>query len=435
MNIFIINQYSYNKGDRAVLWSLLRELNLNGVSQVNVSTKDPLSWKDVDFGMDMRVNFVHWGWYGSRDSNNSCRFKSAIMKLKGKILHRYAYAIVRYLTNKQLHLGVESILCNRDYYHALQKADLVISTGGHRITTWLAPNAVSPQCFDLALVVLAKKRLVLWSQSVGPLEFSNSVDKKFIKTILKESSGIYIRDDSSLDELRAIEIPERLVIKTKESVFGLQDAMEHHKPPTEREFLAGLAVYRAKRRTAKEHHHYVRTLAALVDHAIQRGFALHLYPMSIKGSGSDDRPLLQEIINAAQHGKRAVLLDIDLNTPNHLQQVRRCRLFIGHKTHSVLFALVAGTPVVGIAYHAKTRDFMREYNLIDYCINDADLCESNLIETFDRVLERINDISQIEIEKSRELCGKVHRDFRDMLVSNGFSSEKTWTSELGPEVE
>ena len=44
MKALVINQCSTNKGDRAVLFFVLRELSRNGIDQVTVSASNPEYW-------------------------------------------------------------------------------------------------------------------------------------------------------------------------------------------------------------------------------------------------------------------------------------------------------------------------------------------------------------------------------------------------------
>ena len=66
------------------------------------------------------------------------------------------------------------------------------------------------------------------------------------------------------------------------------------------------------------------------------------------------------------------VLDADLGTGEHLLRVSNCRLFIGHKTHSIVFSLTVGTPVLGISFHPKTMDFMRLFDVADNCVAETD---------------------------------------------------------------
>jgi polysaccharide pyruvyl transferase WcaK-like protein len=159
----------------------------------------------------------------------------------------------------------------------------------------------------------------------------------------------------------------------------------------------------------------VRCLSEFVDYAVSHGYTPRFFPMGLKGSSSDDRPLIHEIIASARDGDKCLVEDDDLDTLTHLAEVAKCKLFVGHKTHSVIIALITGTPVVAIAYHRKTLDFMRQYELSGFCVHDRDLDGDSLIRVFERVCASLDRIARQEHKKSCEFSEAIRGDFRDML--------------------
>ena len=73
--------------------------------------------------------------------------------------------------------------------------------------------------------------------------------------------------------------------------------------------------------------------------------------------------MIRSILEDVRFPQRCTVLDSDLDLAEHFAEVARCRAFVGHKTHSVLIALTVGTPVLALAYHPKTADFMKQYDL------------------------------------------------------------------------
>ena len=58
MKVLVINQCSTNKGDRAVLFFVLRELARNGVDQITVSASNPEYWEDKPDFPDVAVRVI-----------------------------------------------------------------------------------------------------------------------------------------------------------------------------------------------------------------------------------------------------------------------------------------------------------------------------------------------------------------------------------------
>jgi len=413
MNVVIINQHASNKGDRAILTAVLRELARNGVSAITVSVHDRRFCTIEEIQPGVKVEFVPWGWNIERSSDQVVH--RAFYKIRNRWFRYIAYPIVRRLVGSTMRAGSRSFLCNAQFYEALKEADFVISTGGHHVTTLLAPDAISPQIFDMALTLLVGKKLVLWSQSIGPFNFVRPENRDFVQRILSETTLIFVRDNQSLGELSKLGVEPHRVRRTYDSVIGLSDAINSFTLPIQREPILGISVYAAQQRSPGVHTSYVRCLAEFIDYATEKGYRPRFFPMELKGSPGDDRPLIYEIIRSAQHGSRCSIEDRDLETLEHIAEVAKCRVFVGHKTHSVIFALISGTPVIAIAYQSKTSDFMRQYELSDFCIPDDYLSGDRLIFTFGKACTNLNTIARQEFEKSQRFSEIVRRDFQDVL--------------------
>ena len=63
MRILLINQYSGNKGDRAVLYAMCRILkSIYRDVEITVSTSDPELWNGYKYYSSEGIRFVPWGW-------------------------------------------------------------------------------------------------------------------------------------------------------------------------------------------------------------------------------------------------------------------------------------------------------------------------------------------------------------------------------------
>lgn len=410
MNVFIINQCSTNKGDRAVLFFVVRELARNGVDQITVSTSNPEYWKNKTDFSDVNVRYIPYGWDISRKINAD--FPCKVIHRVKLMLKRYIYfPVVRnaLITGKRqwyLRLFIE-----RRFFDAVRHADLVISTGGHHLTTIIAPDAVYPQTFDMAVAEIYGKAFVLWSQSIGTFDFKSPKNRLLVKKILSSARAIYVRNKASVEEIRGMGVSPAHVLETYESVFGLYDIPESRDKPSEREPVMGVSVYSTKR-DRKERDGYAHHLAGLANHAIEVGYKVRFFPMELAG---EDRSCIEAVIESVDRKESCEIVEGFPSTPEHLAAVAKCKMFVGHKTHSVIFSLVAGTPVIAIAYHQKTEDFMAQAGLSEYCISNAQFDEARLIEIFDRINSNLDSISQREQEMVSKMDVQVRKDFAKMI--------------------
>ncbi len=413
MKVLVINQCSTNKGDRAVLFFVLRELARNGVDQVTVSASNPEYWEDKPDFPERGVQVIPWGWDNSRKKG---------VGFLGKVIHRVHKVILKRrihfpLVRNALIAGKRPwylrFLVNKQFAEAVKDADMVLSTGGHHLTTMFVPDAVTPQIFDMAAALLYDKPLVLWSQSIGPFDFKLPKSRLMVQKILSGANRIFIRDEASAEQIKNLGISLEHVSKTRESVFGLCDIVKSRTRPSERAEVMGAAVYvHTRANQLKEHENHRRYFASLVDHAIEAGYKVRFFPMELQGT---DRHCIEDVINNVVQKENCKIVEGFPGTLDHINAVAQCRIFVGHKTHSQIFSLVAATPLLAIAYHKKTEDFMAQFGLEKYCITDAQLSAEKLIQLFDEINNNLDTINQKEQKIGSKTCMQVKKDFARMI--------------------
>ena len=409
MKVLIINQCSTNKGDRAVLYFVLRELARNGINQVTVSASNPQYWKERPDFPDINVRVIPWGWDNSRKKDVGFCSKVIHRILKVILKRRINFPLVRNALIRGKHPWYLRFLVNRQFVKAIKKADIVISTGGHHITTMFVHDAASPQIFDMAAALLYKKPLLLWSQSIGPFKFKSHKSWLMVQKILSSAARIFIRDEDSAEKIKKMRVSLEHVSKTYESVFGLCDIVKSRTKPSERPLVMGVSVYvhtRANR--PKEYKKNTYCFASLINHATQAGYKVRFFPMELQGT---DRDFIEAVINKVNKEENCEIVEDFPGTSDHINAISQCRLFVGHKTHSQIFSLVAATPLLAIAYHKKTEDFMVQYGLEEYCITDAQISAEKLIELFDKINDNLDAINQKQEMTCTKMCEQVKEDF------------------------
>ncbi|MBN2181657.1 MAG: polysaccharide pyruvyl transferase family protein [Sedimentisphaerales bacterium] len=412
MNVLVINQCSTNKGDRAVLYFVLRRLKACGVKNITVSASHPEYWRDRPDFPDAEVKVIPWGWDVARRKNVSLPGKMYHLFCKVKLPRRIHFPLVRNAFIAGRYPRYLRFLVNKEFLKAVREADLVISTGGHHLTTIIAGSVKTPQIFDMAVALLCGKPLLLWSQSIGTFDFTSPANKKMIKKILSFAGQIFIRDEASEEQIRKLGVSLEHVSKTRESVFGLYDVVESRVKPSERQNLIGVSVWTGNKKAAAAWEHYVRTFAALIDHAIETGYEVRFFPMEMQGA---DRPCIEDIIERTGKKENCEIVEGFPGTVEHINAISKCKMFVGHKTHSQIFSLVAATPLLAIAYHSKSVDFMAQFGLEDNCIIDTQLDSEKLIEIFDNINKNLDAVGRKQQEKALEMYKQVEADFERMI--------------------
>jgi polysaccharide pyruvyl transferase WcaK-like protein len=413
MNVLVINQCSTNKGDRAVLYFVLRQLKACGIEHVTVSASHPEYWLDKPDFPDVAVRVIPWGWDVSRKKNATLIGKVFHLFCKVKLPRRIHFPLVRDALISGRRPWYLRFLVNRQFLQAVKEADLVISTGGHHLTTIIAGSIKTPQIFDMAIALLYDRPLLLWSQSVGTFEFESPANQKMVQKILSGAGQIFIRDEDSEEQIRMLGISLKHVSKTRESVFGLYDIVKSRTKPSERQNILGVSVWTGNKKAASAWEHYVRTFAALVDHAIETGgYKVRFFPMEMQGA---DRPCIEDVINHVGKKEHCEITEGFPGTIEHINAIAQCKIFLGHKTHSQIFSLVAATPLIAVAYHRKTEDFMAQFGLEDYCIVDTQLSSEKLIEMFEKISSNLDTVGRKQQEIALGMYQQAGEDFKRMI--------------------
>jgi polysaccharide pyruvyl transferase WcaK-like protein len=121
------------------------------------------------------------------------------------------------------------------------------------------------------------------------------------------------------------------------------------------------------------------------------------------------------VINNVQRKENCEIVEGFPGTSDHINAVSQCKMFVGHKTHSQIFSLLAATPLLAIAYHKKTEDFMTQYGLEKYCITDAQISTEKLIELFDEINDSLDSINEKQEITGSDMCKQVKEDFARMI--------------------
>ncbi len=395
MNILLFNQYAGNKGDRAVLYATCRMLKgIRPDANIVVSTSSPELYDNYSYYKENDITFVPTAWDYTRVK--SCR---AYWKLLD-YFNKYTFTILREVYLRKILYGITKPFINPLFRRAVKQSDVIISVGGHHYCTLLSRDLVSDINFDAMAVRLQGKDFTCFSQTFGPFDYHNPRNLLLTRDILSHSK-LYPRENDSREMLLNFQIPESNISMTYETVLSLCNEVAEYVEPSSRPKSVGIAIYCTQKRTPEVEENYLQSMSSLCNHAIRQGYDVKFFPMELKGTPPDDRPYIQRIMDRVECPEKCFVYDKDLETAEHLREVGKCQLFVGHKTHSTIFALATGTPLLAIAYHPKTIEFMRQFEMGQFAIDDNVMTGDKLISIFDNLSNRLDEVGKAAITKSK----------------------------------
>lgn len=239
-------------------------------------------------------------------------------------------------------------------YRELRGAEALISGGGSLLQDVTSQFTVP---YYLGLIYLAKalgRKVVVYGQGIGPLYSTGA--RWLTRTILNRCDLITVRDDASANELDRLGVKRPPIHVTADPVLSLarsgardgQMILREAQAPADgpliglspREWL-GRADYKA-------------VLAKAADHlAEQTGAKIVLIPMQ----HPEDWRVCRQI--REQMRRPAAVLERHYGVEELLAVYSRLDLVIGMRLHALIFAALAGTPMVGLSYDPKVDAFLR----------------------------------------------------------------------------
>lgn len=387
--VLIAGHYNLNNGDRAVLEATIQQLLLEYPDlDITVSAVAPKLLKDD------RYNVVPWP-----IQNSGLIFKFA----KFLACHN---------------IGLPRALINPSYAEALGNADLILFSGGHHLTDLLGEETFYSLAFNYLVPINAGKKLVLLPQTVGPFNNVTPTMKAILDVILLRSEKIYVRDDASINSIVSL-CPGANVELAPDVVYGLRlsDKCAESQQPK-----AGIALYcnYATDEGRKKLEAVVDSLVGVCGFLAERGLRVGIIPMEVCGSDADDRPIARELIRRfdLEYPEMAGMVEIEEPEPGGIlrtvEQFAGKKIVFACKTHSVIFSMIANAPLIGIAYHVKTKDFMSRAQLGNYAIFDEDCTRDALIQMAVNVLAHCDEIRESEQSFTRANTESLARIFKSL---------------------
>lgn len=397
-NVMIVCQCATNKGDRAIAEYLINALLQKNI-RITLSTTEPSLWETA---CSKGVEVIGTGYQSLFHKTNNGFLNKVKHEITSFYYDRFVYPeIISSSTKKRCER------LSKEYISYLKKADLVVVTGGHHITSIRNKNAMFGITYDIALASIYSKKYILWSQTIGPLSFDNQKIKEFFADVIKKADAVFIRDDNSKKCLQELVGDQQdNIYKSYDSVFGF--GKDEYVPYEKRENKVGISIFNGLKKAFDTY----PAIAGMLDFFAAQGNSIEFFRME-----NDDKEMadIQSVISMMKTKPEIKVYPFDTTTKEHLQEMSTCKYYIGYKTHSVIMALTTATPLIAICYHEKTRDFMKDYGIAEYAIDDEELTLERGVALAEIIIESADHINEIMAEKSRAMATSIADDFKEVL--------------------
>ena len=393
--IFIAAHYNLNNGDRAVL-EATKEILQNRGEEYVVSAYCP-----------------------EKMDNSQCEVVS--WPIKNTLFSKLILRMLKRINKVSWLKFVYKIMLDKDYYISLQKSDFVVVSGGHHLTDILGDDVFYDLAINFIIPMYCGKKVILLPQTMGSMKFDHKDKKNIMDYILKKAKLIGVRDASSVEFIENnFDVSNYHIVP--DIVFGY-NANKNVELIKDIKRI-GIALYcnYADEKGKEKFQFVISELEKAINIFIQKDYIINIIPMEVKGTTADDRIYAEKIISSVLNENENATDKIRVMEvgQENIKDIINCfaenDVIIAYKTHSVVFSLISNTPVVAVAYHKKSIEFMEEINLSKYAIWDYQATMENICALVDEIICNEKKIREIESEGVRNNRVKIN-DFLDKAFS------------------
>lgn len=292
----------------------------------------------------------------------------------------------------------------------LAGADLVVSTGG----TYLVERYPLAERFvDLRAALLARRPLVLFTQSLGP--FRRARNRIALGPIVRRARLVLVRDERSRRHLLDLGADPRRVELSADAAFALPGP--HPVAPRSGDARSPRIAVSVRHwlhfQSPDGRRRYEQAVAELVHALVARRGAEVTFVSTCQGASryaKDDSVTAEAIAERLPaETRRSVTVDGAFHRPGELIEVLGgFDLVVATRMHAAILALVAGTPVYPIAYEFKTEELSERLGLADRVERIEELTGGSLTAGVERLLDELPTIAGPlweRVDRERVLAG------------------------------
>ncbi|MCD4784709.1 MAG: polysaccharide pyruvyl transferase family protein [Candidatus Eremiobacteraeota bacterium] len=406
----ITNSVALNGGDAAILLSMIESIKREFGEDVDIKVQAKKHeacrryYPEVDFIPALE----------EREKGRNL-FEKIFLRLKYSRLLLYA-AMERFL---KIRVSLLLTDMEREITGSFRDNNVVISCGGGFLNDYYP---LYKRTVGFILARLYGCKTVIYAQSVGP--FWRYISKLQARWILENASLVILRDEKSYDILR-----NRLNIKNENTHITADEAhllpsVDPGKTPVssiKKEFpgklLVGISIRRwefgdipDEMERQRKVSLYISAVKEICTHLVDKYNTHIVFISTCQGRPEyfiDDSKFAAGVIkDLPREARDNITVTSDAYDPRKLKKImENFDLFVGMRMHTIILAMCAGVPCVGLGYEFKTEELFKQVGLPEYAVDLKS----------DRI-ERLNDIVDDLIENREIVSKKIKNNLNDVIA-------------------
>lgn len=255
------------------------------------------------------------------------------------------------------------------------------------------------------LKILFKKKVIMYSQSVGPL---NKKDEKILKRFIKYFDVFMVRDKFSYELVK--QYPN--VIQTNDAAFllsPLQSLVNNSK-------MIAISV-REWNHDGRDKQDYIDLIKSMTYKCIDNGYKVE-FVSTCQGISNyvDDSKIAKEILMSCEekYRKSIIVNDQYMSLPELRKYIQKFDFVIGTRLHMCILSCLSGVPAFNISYEVKGKECYKILQLEEFSIDYNDNRESSL-EKLQTFINQNRSLKKIFGEKAKEMNNLANEGFNYMF--------------------
>lgn len=281
-------------------------------------------------------------------------------------------------------------------YRAVERADLVISTGG----TYLVDHyRFADRALELEIADRLGKPILLWTQSMGPFETDQA--RSSIERIVRVTDKAFFRDARSVDSWNAVGGQAERSSIVPDSAFAMLETVPTIDTPRKRALISVREWgHRGPGGRIVDGEMYASSMRRVAVVASQQGLA----PVAMSTCQGINLYVDDSVYAAQVFSELDVKIDSEFHTPEQLLgELADSAFVVTTRMHMAILALMCRVPTLAIAYEFKTLELFSNLGLSRYVISLDDLNEEMIEERALELLMR-PDRGVVDLERLKTLC-------------------------------
>jgi len=293
-------------------------------------------------------------------------------------------------------------------FNAIRKSDVLLSGGGSLLQDDTSARSIHYYLTILRMGLFLKKNVFLISNGIGPI--IRDSNKKQVARVLNKVNHTTVRDFNSQKLLVDIGVnPDKISVSADMVIAMDMEPKERGKQIVEQFNLKephrkkiGIAVRHKDFKTSERKQQLVFLANTLAIH-----YTVFFVPFYYK----NDTKIYDELKDFVDDN--VYFINEKYDSEEFMSLLENLDILMGSRLHSLIFALVAEVPFIGISYDPKIENFMEMIHMKPVC-SMSDFSPEKLIQSVE-LLEQSYEDNKRKIIESKYLLKERLRVNDEML--------------------